>query len=198
MCRDDAALVARAGLALAARDDFAVRDDRSRAGIGGLRGIENLSLPGELPGLGIERIDRIVLRRVDDGIEGRVEVGAGSGSITLRDIRGDLDANAGSGTIRAVNIHGALRMHTGSGGIEVQGEQTGRWELQTGSGGIDLDLPPNAGFELNAHTGSGGIDVGFPMTVQGRIGSRHDVSGRVGNGGHLLNARTGSGHIRIQ
>lgn len=36
------------------------------------------------------------------------------------------------------------------------------------------------------------------MTVQGRVDrNRHDVSGRVGNGGYALNARTGSGHIRI-
>jgi hypothetical protein len=131
-----------------------------------------------------------------EGIDGRVEVGAGSGSITLRDIRGDLDANAGSGTIRATNIRGGLRMHTGSGGIQVQGEQTGRWDLQAGSGTIDLDLPSNAAFDLAAHTGSGGVDVGFPMTVQGRI-NRHDVEGRVGGGGNLISARTGSGRIRI-
>src|SRR6185369_17562291 len=63
-----------------------------------------------------------------DGIEGRVEAGTGSGSITLRDIRGDVNANTGSGSIRASSIRGGLRMQTGSGGIEVQGEQTSRWD----------------------------------------------------------------------
>ena len=133
-----------------------------------------------------------------EGIDGRVETGTGSGSITLRDIRGDVDANTGSGSVRATNIRGGLRMQTGSGGILVQGEQSGRWDLQTGSGGIELDLPPNAAFDLSAHTGSGGIEVGFPMTVQGRIGNRNDVTGKVGGGGYPLNARTGSGRIRIQ
>jgi len=133
-----------------------------------------------------------------EGIDGRVDTGTGSGSITLRDIRGDISANTGSGGIRASNVRGGLRMQTGSGGIEVQGEQTGRWDLQTGSGGIDIDLPQNASFDLSAHTGSGGIDLGFPMTVQGRIDSRRDLSGRVGNGGPMISARTGSGSIRIQ
>jgi putative adhesin len=136
-------------------------------------------------------------RQTIEGVDGRVEASTGSGGISLRDVRGDLDANAGSGTINATGVRGALRMHTGSGGIHVQGEQTGRWELETGSGGIDIDLPPNAAFDLSAHTGSGGVDVGYPMTVQGRI-SRHDIVGRVGGGGHSLNAHTGSGHVRIQ
>lgn len=134
-----------------------------------------------------------------DGITGQVEVGTGSGSVTIRDIKGDLNASTGSGSIHATGIRGGLRMQTGSGGINVQGEQTSRWDLQTGSGGIDINLPPSAAFELSAHTGSGGVDVGFPMTVQGRIDTnRHDVSGRVGAGGPVLNARTGSGRIRIQ
>jgi Toastrack DUF4097 len=136
-------------------------------------------------------------RQMIEGIEGRVETSTGSGGITVRDIRGDLDANTGSGGINATGIRGGLRMHTGSGGIRVQGEQTGRWVLETGSGGIDIDLPPNAAFDLNAHTGSGGVDVGYPLTLQGKI-SRHDVVGKVGSGGYPLTAHTGSGHVRIQ
>jgi hypothetical protein len=136
-------------------------------------------------------------RQTVEGIEGRVEASTGSGGITLRDIKGDVNANAGSGTINATGIRGGLRMNTGSGGIRVQGEQTGRWELEAGSGGIDIDLPPNAAFDLSAHTGSGGVDVAYPMTVQGKI-SRHDIVGKVGSGGHPLSVHTGSGHVRIQ
>jgi len=137
-------------------------------------------------------------RQSVDGVDGNVKTNTGSGSLTLRNIRGDLDASTGSGSIRATNIRGGLRMHTGSGSIEVQGEQTSRWDLQTGSGGIDIDLPPNSAFEVSLHTGSGGIDVGFPLTIRGRVGDRHDVTGTVGGGGPLITARTGSGHIRIQ
>jgi len=134
-----------------------------------------------------------------EGLNGRVQVGTGSGSINLRDVKGDLDASAGSGSIHALGVRGGLRMHTGSGSIHIQGEQTARWDLETGSGGIDIDLPPAADFELNAHTGSGGVNVAYPMTTQGNLGRhQHDVSGRVGGGKYLLNARTGSGGIRIQ
>jgi Putative adhesin len=132
-----------------------------------------------------------------EGIEGKVEASTGSGSVTLRDIKGDVNATAGSGAINATGIRGALRTNTGSGGIHVQGEQTGRWELEAGSGSIEIDLPPNAAFNLSAHTGSGGVDVAYPVTVQGKI-SRHDIVGKVGSGGPPLNVHTGSGHVRIQ
>jgi DUF4097 and DUF4098 domain-containing protein YvlB len=134
-----------------------------------------------------------------EGVNGRLAVDTGSGSLTLRDVKGNLDAATGSGSISATRFEGALRAHTGSGRIQVQGEQSGRWELETGSGSIDLDLPSTASFDLNAHTGSGGIDVGYPMTVQRRLNvNRHDVNGKVGTGNHVLSARTGSGHIHIQ
>ena len=136
-------------------------------------------------------------RQTVEGIEGRVEASTGSGSVTLRDIKGDVNATAGSGAISATGLRGGLRMNTGSGGIHVQGEQTGRWELEAGSGSIDIDLPPNAAFNLSAHTGSGGVDVAYPVTVQGKI-SRHDIVGKVGTGGYPLNVHTGSGHVRIQ
>jgi len=136
-------------------------------------------------------------RQTVDGIEGRVEVSTGSGSVTLRDIKGDVNETAGSGAISATGLRGGLRMNTGSGGIHVQGEQTGRWELEAGSGSIDIDLPPNAAFNLSAHTGSGGVDVAYPVTVQGKI-SRHDIVGKVGTGGYPLNVHTGSGHVHIQ
>jgi hypothetical protein len=134
-----------------------------------------------------------------DGMSGRVEAGTGSGGVTLRNIKGDVQANTGSGSIRATGLRGALRMQTGSGPIDVEGEQTARWDLQTGSGGIDIRLPKSASFDLSAHTGSGGVTVDFPMTVTGRIdANRHSVEGKVGGGTYPLNARTGSGHIRIE
>ena len=132
------------------------------------------------------------------GVNRGVEASTGSGSITLTDVKGDVSANAGSGSIRATGLHGVLRMHTGSGSIRAQGEQTGRWELQTGSGSIEIRLPQNAGFDLDAHTGSGGITTSRPITAQGRLGNKHDVTGRVGSGGYTLTARTGSGGIRIE
>lgn len=133
------------------------------------------------------------------GIEGPVNAGTSSGSIMLTDVHGRVATSTGSGSITATGLRGEFRGHTGSGSIRVEGEQTGRWEMETGSGGVDVRLPRSASFALNAHTGSGAVTVDFPMTVQGRLDRRmRDVSGRVGNGNYTLDVRTGSGHIRIE
>jgi len=133
------------------------------------------------------------------GLNGPLDTSTGSGSITLTDIRGRINASTGSGSINATRITSEFIASTGSGGITVEGEQTGRWNLETGSGSVNIRLPQNAGFDLNAHTGSGGVYGDFPITLQaGKIDRRqNDLSGKVRGGGYALDVRTGSGSIRI-
>jgi DUF4097 and DUF4098 domain-containing protein YvlB len=109
----------------------------------------------------------------------RIEVSTGSGGISLDQVRGSLDGQAGSGH------------------VSISGEATGDWRVRSGSGGVDLKLPAKAAFSLRAHTGSGSIHVDFPLTVQGAVGDRHRVEGKVGEGGPLIEVETGSGGVRI-
>ena len=150
-------------------------------------------------------------------IGGRVNAKTGSGSIDAENVQGGLTASTGSGRISASltgpgnvelttgsgsilvsGVKGALRASSGSGRIEIDGEATGRWDVSAGSGSVSLRLPPNAAFDLSAHTGSGNISVDHPITVQGRIGSRRDISGKVRGGGVSVDVRTSSGSIRIE
>ncbi len=155
------------------------------------------------------------------GVSGEVTVNTGSGSMQLEDIgtlvrahsgsgaihaslvgkpaakAGPIDVETGSGSIELENVRGALRARTGSGHIDVRGEPGGNWEVHTGSGGVELHLPSDAAFDLQAHTGSGRITVDHPITMQGQIGNRHRVEGKVRGGGPLLEVSTGSGGIHI-
>lgn len=131
-------------------------------------------------------------------IHGRVNAQTGSGSITLeQSAPGDVEAETGSGHMELRNVRGTLRAETGSGGIDVDGQPTGDWRLEAGSGGIRVQLPADAAFDFRAHTGSGGISIDHPLTIQGSI-SRSDLQGKVRGGGHLLEVRTGSGHIEVR
>ncbi len=152
-------------------------------------------------------------------ITGDVMAETGSGSIAVEDLGANVKAHTGSGSVRGSNlgsrqgsnirietgsgsvsleqVHGVLFAHTGSGHIEASGDPTGNWDLQTGSGGVTVKLPAKVGFDLRAHTGSGRITVDQPITMQGTIGNRHDVQGRVGEGGVLVQVQTGSGSSRI-
>lgn len=108
-----------------------------------------------------------------------------------------LDFETGSGGIHLDNVVGEVHGRAGSGGIEVQGRQTGTWDLSTGSGGIRVRLPQDAKFDLMAHSSSGAIDTDFSVTVQGSV-NRHELNGPVNGGGPSLNLRTGSGGIQIE
>ncbi len=132
------------------------------------------------------------------GISGGVNASTGSGSIRFeQNSAGDIEARTGSGNIEISGVKGSLRARTGSGSIEARGEQTGDWHLHSGSGSVTVRLPANAAFELDARTSSGSIHTEHSVTVQGTIG-RHEVRGKVGGGGPMLEVSTSSGSIRIE
>ena len=133
-----------------------------------------------------------------EGAAGPVKASAGSGTVRI-DLSGpgDVEASSGSGNIVIRGAKGAVRGTTGSGDVEARGEQHGEWHLRTGSGNVTVELPPGAGFELDAHTGSGTIQTDREITVQGTL-SRRDIHGRAGNGGPLLELRTSSGSIYLR
>lgn len=132
------------------------------------------------------------------GVAGSFEAHTGSGSVTVEQSEpGDVVVSTGSGSAEVSGVDGALRVRTGSGSLRVDGAQRGAWELQTGSGSIAVRLPQDAAFDLDAHAGSGEVYTDHPVAVQGRI-TRGRLAGEVRGGGPLLQARTGSGGIRIE
>jgi DUF4097 and DUF4098 domain-containing protein YvlB len=133
-----------------------------------------------------------------EGVAGPVKATSGSGEVRIElSGPGDVEASSGSGNISAHGVKGSMRATTGSGNVEARGEPQGEWHLRTGSGNVSVELPPGAGFELDAHTGSGTIQTDREITVQGTL-SRRDIHGRAGNGGPLLELRTSSGSIYLR
>lgn len=156
-----------------------------------------------------------------DGIAGRVEASTGSGSIRAEHISGpikahtgsgsvmlqqtpperngarDVEADTGSGRIEVTGVDGSFRAQTGSGSITASGVPSGDWEVTASSGNVTLHLGANAAFDLHAHAGSGQITVDHPVTVSG-LNSKHDIRGKVRDGGSLVEVRTSSGNIVIR
>jgi DUF4097 and DUF4098 domain-containing protein YvlB len=153
-------------------------------------------------------------------ISGAIHLHTGSGDVDAHEISGPFTAEAGSGDIRAeekgsgdVSVHtgsgniglrgvsGSLRAESGSGDMTIDGVLKSNWELRTNSGNVELELPNEAGFDLDASTGSGTVEVNRPvtMTIQGDLGkAQRKVQGKVGGGGPELIVRTGSGDISIR
>jgi hypothetical protein len=132
------------------------------------------------------------------GIQGPANLQTGSGSIELNETGpGDVRAQTGSGSIKLNGISGGLQAQTGSGEIEAAGKPTSDWKLGTGSGSIHLTVGKTTAFNLNASSGSGGIHVDQPINLQGDL-NQHHITAAVNGGGPTIQARTGSGSIRIE
>ncbi len=84
-----------------------------------------------------------------------------------------------------------------SGSITAESEGSGSRRLEAASGSVTVRLPSQAGFDLQARTVSGTITTVRPLTVQGTVSLR-ELSGKVGNGGFLLDVSTVSGNIHIE
>jgi hypothetical protein len=150
-----------------------------------------------------------------EGIRGPVNARSGSGDMKFRAVQSDVNLRTGSGDAKLEEISGgkvevetgsgdvelrdsrcAMHVRTGSGDIRAQGELAGDWNLHAGAGGISVRLPPETGFDLDAHTSSGEIHTRLPITVQGSIG-QGELRGKVKGGGARLELSTGSGDISI-
>lgn len=132
------------------------------------------------------------------GVAGGLRASTGSGNVTLEQTApGDVEVSTGSGTVELKGVHGAVRAQTASGNINVDGQGEGSWKLGTASGGVTVRLPAQQGFSLHAHSVSGSIYTRREMTVQGTL-SKHELEGKVGDGGFLLEVSTVSGPIRIE
>jgi hypothetical protein len=169
--------------------------------IGGIAGTINAS-----SGSGSIHVDNIgTAERIETGsgrieatnVHGAANVQTGSGSIELSlAAPGDVRAQTGSGSIHIDGVSGGLRAGAGSGSIEIRGNPTAEWRAESGSGSIQLQIPPDAHFNLNAETGSGSIHTDRPILMQGNLNNHH-VTGAINGGGPTVRASTGSGSIRI-
>jgi len=131
------------------------------------------------------------------GVAGGLHASTGSGSVTLRQTApGDVEVSTGSGTLQLEGVHGAVRAQTASGNVLVEGEGQDSWRLSTASGNVTVRLPGEQGFTLRAHTVSGSVHTAREMTVQGTF-DKHELEGKVGGGGFMLDVSTVSGNIRV-
>ena len=126
--------------------------------------------------------------------ESSLELGTGSGDVTLRGVRGSVNMHTGSGDITIDETSGALSLRTGSGGLSGK-DLSGTMKAQSGSGDIHL-----AGdfSQLDARTGSGTLDLSAGNLHDGATltSGSGDVNLRLARDTHAnVRATTGSGDI---
>ena len=125
----------------------------------------------------------------------------GDGSIRLDRIDGRLDLDTGDGSIVAAGTFTRLRVRSGDGSVRIHVERGSAaledWDIVTGDGPVTIDLPDRFDAELDAHTGDGHVSVSGRVLSRTTESTRRAIRGRLGEGGHSLNLRSGDGSIRV-
>jgi len=156
---------------------------------------------------GPARSGRMSTRDNDVVVEFRVEVPAGvnlvaktvNGGIEAEGLGADIEARTVNGSIKATGA-GDVEAETVNGSIEARmgrADWTGTHEYKTVNGSIVLGLPGDFSADVKAATVNGEIETDFPLTVSGRFSSKR-LSGRVGDGGRMLELETVNGAIRLR
>jgi hypothetical protein len=123
-----------------------------------------------------------------------------NGGIHLNDVAGTIDLRTVNGGVHIERASGHVTGRTQNGGLHVQLEGS-EWrgeglDLETSNGGVHLQVPEGYNAELETGTVNGGLDLEFPVTVQGRVQKRINVT--LGRGGAPIRAVTTNGGISLK
>lgn len=127
----------------------------------------------------------------------------GSGSVTVRGLRGGVDAETGSGDVRLAGVGGELvRAETGSGSITGRDLTASTLIGDTGSGDVEL-AARRAPESVEADTGSGDVeltvpDVGYRIATDTGSGDQRVDVRPDPRSPRRLRVDTGSGDVTVR
>ena len=122
-----------------------------------------------------------------------------NGDVEAMNLDGSVEVSTVNGGARLETNGGEARASTVNGSVNAVVRSLGERGLKfnTVNGSINLTLPTGLNVDLDAETVNGSITSDFPISVQGRINPRH-MTGRIGQGGRMLELETVNGSIRIK
>jgi DUF4097 and DUF4098 domain-containing protein YvlB len=122
-----------------------------------------------------------------------------NGGIAVTNVNGVIHADTTNGGLMLDDLAGDVHASTVNGGLDVKlgGDQwrgAGLFARST-NGGVSVKAPDNYSAHLIAETVNGGVALGFPVTLQGKIGNHIDTN--IGRGGATLQFQTVNGGVSI-
>lgn len=150
------------------------------------------------------RVAHTELRTTNGGInvsnlDGPVSASSSNGGIDINQVHGDVNVSTTNGGLHLNEVAGAVHAQTTNGGVNISlaGNhwQGGGLYAKSTNGAITLKAPDRFAAHLVADTTNGGISVGFPVTVQGKIGKHLDTD--INGGGPTVHLETTNGGVSI-
>ncbi len=129
-----------------------------------------------------------------DDIKGKVDASTSGGSISLRDVEGRMVVKTSGGSINLNDINGSVSGRTSGGSIKADFSSiNGEIELQTTGGSIMVDVPDNAGVDVELSGNSVSLDLEqFEGNKQ-----RSKAHGAINGGGHKISCKTVGGSVKV-
>ncbi|HEX8851564.1 MAG TPA: DUF4097 family beta strand repeat-containing protein [Gemmatimonadaceae bacterium] len=128
-----------------------------------------------------------------------VRIGTVNGDAEVEGATAEVEASTVNGEVRARSTGGPVRASTVNGDVRASMRSVGNDDLSysTVNGSIELELPASFNADVELSTVNGSFRTDFPMTLTGRVSPRR-LSGKIGNGGRELRARTVNGSIELR
>jgi hypothetical protein len=124
-----------------------------------------------------------------------------NGPIVVGDVAGKMDLNAVNGPLELAGTGGDVHARTVNGPLVVT-LSGARWDgtgldSETENGPVTLTIPAGYAAHLETGTVNGPMSFDFPITVTGRLTSRH-VETDLGGGGPTIRAVTTNGPLTVR
>jgi DUF4097 and DUF4098 domain-containing protein YvlB len=127
------------------------------------------------------------------------EISMGHGDLRASSLSGPVKLTTRSNEVHFEDVSGEVEVENRNGVVSIRPKTPlGNIDISNAHGGIELDMPPSAGFRLDAQSTNGNIDVNdFGVNVDNQ---RRDATARatIGKGGPDIRLRTDRGSIQIR
>jgi len=137
---------------------------------------------------------------VAEDCSGSMRLHSSDGNARLVRFKGNVDARTADGKLWVDGILKSIAAKTSDGSMEIRvapdSVMESDWTLKSSDGDVDLHLPNSFSAEVEMATSDGHINTQVPIAMTGSL-SRSHITGKLNNGGHLLQIHTADGDISI-
>lgn len=130
-------------------------------------------------------------------IVGNVKARTSGARIEIDEVTGSVDAETSGARIEAHDVGGPVRLRTSGSSISVRFTGPPAGVVETSGASIEIEIPENAGADIDARTTGGRVELDEDFSFQGSH-SRDRVKGKIGGGGKRLTVHTSGANIRIE
>jgi len=125
-------------------------------------------------------------------VNGSVNVDGATADVDARTVNGDVEVSTSGGRAQASSVNGSVHARLG------RLDSDGPMEFTTVNGNVVLELPADAGADLEMETVMGSLNTDFEMTVSGRMDPKH-LRAHVGRpGGPRIRLETVNGTVDVR